>query len=176
MAKVRGPLYSFDAHGKMEQMVFMGNGTVRKHFIPTNPRTPGQQNNRQNMKASGEMVKVTGATTRDLLKTNEILMAGKRKTRFWNAHLRNEIIGQSAVYLTQHKTIFAGFADPSQWETEGTTLGLVEILLENATDVAISPGMQLFALARTLYRLGIYMVNGDPIETNATAWATSISS
>lgn len=47
MAKIIGPLHSFEASGKVASMVFgawRGIQWVRGHFIPANPQTQGQIN------------------------------------------------------------------------------------------------------------------------------------
>lgn len=47
MAKLIGPLHSFEASGKVASMVFgnwRGIAWVRGHFIPANPKTPEQVN------------------------------------------------------------------------------------------------------------------------------------
>ena len=41
------------------------------------------------------------------------------------------------------------------------------------TDPAISPGLQMFLAAGTLYQLGIHTANGAPDDSNAAVWATS---
>jgi len=50
MAKVKGPLFSLDARGQIAKtlvyMAWKGIGTVRKHVIPANPKTAGQQQQR----------------------------------------------------------------------------------------------------------------------------------
>lgn len=55
MAKVIGPLSSFEARGKVGSVVYgvwKGINTVRQMFIPANPNTQAQQNIRAAMKIS----------------------------------------------------------------------------------------------------------------------------
>ena len=50
-----------------------------------------------------------------------------------------------------------------------------EVDLEYAAAGPISPGAQLFALARTLYALETHTVHGSPDAGNAAAWQSSVA-
>jgi hypothetical protein len=171
MAKVTGPAHSFDASGRLGGMVFIKGGFLRQHVSPSNPRTPAQQNVRQSLSAAGAFIRVTGTLTRDEIKDANSLMRGK-PTNQWPGLLGQKLISD----LPNIRTDFAGLASTADWETEGDNAGLEEILLPNATDPAISAGLQLFLGANALFDLGIYTANGAPDATNAAAWAASIIS
>ena len=59
---------------------------------------------------------------------------------------------------------------------EAGALGVTEISIPYAGDPVIPAGAALFALACTLFNLGIHAATGAPDGTNAAAWATSIAS
>ncbi|MBI1880908.1 MAG: hypothetical protein HYR94_22240 [Chloroflexi bacterium] len=50
-----------------------------------------------------------------------------------------------------------------------------EINIAYASEAGVSPGAQLFALASTLYSLGLYATVGQP-NGNAAAWKAQITS
>jgi hypothetical protein len=170
MAKVIGPAHSFDASGRLGGMVFIKGGFLRQHVTPANPRTPAQQNVRQNMTTAGAFIRITNTATRDEIKGTPSLLRGQPANQ-WPGILGRELIGD----LPAARTDFAGLASAADWETAGEAAGLEEVLLPNATDPAISPGLQLFLGARVLFDNGIYVANGAPDDTNAAAWATSIN-
>jgi len=170
MAKVIGPAHSFDASGRLGGMVFIKGGFLRQHVTAANPRSPAQQNVRQNMTAAGAFIRITSTATRDEIKSTHSLLRGQPANQ-WPGLLGRELIGD----LPAARTAFSGLASAVDWETAGEGADLEEVALPNATDPAISAGLQLFLGSCTLFDLGIYTANGAPDDTNAAAWATSIN-
>ena len=66
-------------------------------------------------------------------------------------------------------------AEKTAWENQALLAGLEEIHILYAEEVAVSPGAQLFALAATLFRMGLYTDIGVP-NGNAQQWKDSITS
>jgi len=70
MAKLKGPLFSMDASGKLaDSLVYMkwkGINDVRQHVIPANPRTEKQQAQRSRLKEAVDLYHATAFNTLDL--------------------------------------------------------------------------------------------------------------
>lgn len=167
MAKVIAPLHSFDASGRIGGIVFITGGVVRTHFIPANPRTVSQQNQRQNMSVSGSVVRTLGNTTRDLIKVDEDVI-GSKPQKYWPA-----LFGQAVNrQVTAANTAFTALtvAQKAAWETEAVAAGL-----PNATDPVVTAGVQLFLGAFTLFSAGIHLATGTPDGTNHAAWKTALT-
>lgn len=74
MAKLKGPLFSFSASGKLaDSLVFAkwkGINDVRQHVIPANPKTAGQQTQRGYMTSAVSLWHSTSWITADLTAWN----------------------------------------------------------------------------------------------------------
>ena len=173
MAKVTGALFSLEASGKFANaLVFDRRGYVRGYQRPNNPQTAPQGNVRQVMLAAQRALGVAGATTKTGIK--ELAPVDYR----WNSYLIQQLIGKGSVEWDASLAAFNALdaADQDAWTAEATSLGIPEISIPYAGDPPIPAGAALFALARTLYHLGIHAGTGPPDGTNAAAWATSITS
>jgi hypothetical protein len=67
-------------------------------------------------------------------------------------------------------------AAPNAPGPSATTVNYQGRLADDAGDPPIPAGAALFALARSLFHLGIHAATGAPDGTNAAAWAASIAS
>jgi len=186
MARVRYPLASVEASGKFENWVFDKRGRARKFVPPTNPQTIQQGNNRQLTGSAQNSVSVVGITTvaeiKKFMSTQTIATKNgdALQTSQWNAYLVKRMLGDAYTEIANVRTAYAALsaAEQAAWDTEAANAAFVSLSptsLAYATDAPMTTGEQLFAIARTIYYMKIYGVNGLPGGTNATAWATSIA-
>ncbi len=171
--KVFGPLHSLIVSGKFGNVVFQKNGTARTHFIPANPQTVAQMDQRQKVAVSGRAVSVLGPTVRANVKISDLLK--RSPLRFWSARFMTAVRREINLGAL---TIFAALSgtDQTAWETEGDNLSLAAIVLPNTTIAQISPGQSMFCTAKALYRNNVAANPGEPVGTNSNSWATYISS
>lgn len=170
MAKVVGGLFSVEASGKFaDALVFDRRGYVRGYKRPTNPKTSAQGDVRQVMLAAQRAIGVAGNATKDEVK------AAAPDYR-WNSYLIQQMIGKGTAAWNANLAAFNALdpADQGVWTSEAETLGLTEISIPYAGAPPIPAGAAFFALARTLFDLGVYAINGAPDGSNAVAWATSV--
>lgn len=86
------------------------------------------------------------------------------------------MIGPNRASYAEYVNNFGnGAVDQAAWETAAASIGLREVGLSYADEVSVSPGLQLFMLASTLFQLGIYTPLGQP-AANAEIWKESIIS
>lgn len=115
-------------------------------------------------------VKVCGPATRQLLRS-----VAEDPAR-WSAYLAKNLIGPDrALYLEAMNQYTNSELDQDDWEAAASEAGLRPVNLEYATVATVSPGAQLFALASTLFSLGIYASVGYP-NGNAATWKAQIVS
>lgn len=171
MAKVKGPLFSLQASGSFGQLIFDRRGYVRFKGTRRDAKSRGQGNFRQALMAAQQCVKICGPSTRQLLK------AAAETPSAWHLNLVKQLIGPHratyAATLQQFNTDPA--VDQSGWESAAQVAGLRPVDLPYADESGASPGAQLFALASTLYGLGVYAELGQP-NGNAAAWQARIGS
>jgi len=186
MAIVKWPLGAVEASGKFERWVFDKRGIARKFVPPTNAMTVEQGNNRQLTGSAQNCVSVIGDTAKSDIKkfmsTQTILdkRGGALKTSQWNAYLVKRILGDAYTEIAATRIAYASLSGVEQatWDTEAAGAAFLSLspkLLAYATDAAMTAGEQLYAIARTIYYMKIYGINGLPDGTNATVWATSIA-
>lgn len=173
MAKVTGGLFSIEASGKFANaLVFDRRGYVRGYKRPTNPQTAAQGNVRQVMLAAQRAIGVTGSTTRT--DARAVAPIDYR----WNSYLVQQIIDKETAAWESSLAAFNALdpAEQTAWTDEAEALGVPEVSMPYAGDPPIPAGATLFALARTLFKLGIHAAAGAPDGANAAAWATNIAS
>ena len=92
MAKVKGPLFSLSAHGKIaDTLVYMdwkGIDTVRQYVIPANPKTAGQQTQRGYFGNAISAWHVDGYTALDVAAFNLYALAQKIAASGFNMFVR----------------------------------------------------------------------------------------
>lgn len=170
MAKVTGPLFSMSASGAFGNIVFDKRGFARPKGNYRDRQTTTQGDFRQTLTVAQKCVKLCGPTTRQLIKN--VADVPSR----WNGYLVKYLIGPNRANYTAYLENFNnGVVDQASWETAAATTGLHEVGLNYADDSSISPGLQLFMLASTLFQLGIYTPLGQPV-VNAEMWKESIIS
>jgi hypothetical protein len=173
MAKVKGPLMSMEASGTIGNTItFDKRGFVRNRVIPTNPQSDSQGNTRQKLLAVQKALRFIGAAVIAAVKT--IAPTSYR----WNSYLLSQVIGAATADFDASMTAFAALGSTAigHWDTTAEGIGITSQSITYATDAAISPGAALFAIARTLYRLGFNTSAGAPGATNYAAWGTYFTS
>lgn len=167
MAKVQGPLMSMSASGTIgDSITFDKRGFVRNRVIPANPQTPAQGNVRQMLLGVQKALTRLGATVIDAVKTLA------PTTYRWNSFLLQQVLGANSAEFEASRTAFNALApaDKANYETRAGQLGLVDQLLVYASDPPITAGLQLFAVSRALFLLGINVEDGAPSAANFDAW------
>ncbi|GIK40699.1 MAG: hypothetical protein BroJett011_45320 [Chloroflexota bacterium] len=156
--------------GTMGDMVFDRRGFVRLKGEHPNLYSASQGDIRQAMTVAQKCVKVCGPATRQLLRS------AAEDPAHWNTYLTKNLIGSDrAFYLEAMDQYINSELDHDDWEAAASEAGLRPVNLEYATVATVSPGAQLFALASTLFSLGIYTGIGSP-NGNAAAWKNQIIS
>jgi len=108
MAKVKGPLLSISARGKIAKtLVFLswkGIDTVRKYVIPANPKSADQQTQRGYFSDAIDAWHEDGYTTLDIAAWNLLALAGKAVASGFNMFVKNyiaaKVAGQTWTKLT----------------------------------------------------------------------------
>ena len=170
MAKITGPLFSMNASGSFGGIIFDRRGYAYMRRTSRDPRTPKQGNFRQAMTAAQKCAGVCGHNTRQ-----ELRALADDPAR-WSAYLTKQMIGPQRATLLAALAHYAELeADHPHWEEAATGIGLRAVDIPYAEEAGISPGAQLFALASTLFGMGLYNNLGQP-DGNAAIWKDSIIS
>jgi len=108
MAKVIGPLHSFEARGKMASMVFglwRGIQWTRMHFIPANPQTAKQVNIRTALTLSVAEWQSQAAGEKDLW---DAAAAGQPYSGYnlFMSHALNEYVSQLGTSTTPASVVY----------------------------------------------------------------------
>jgi hypothetical protein len=123
----------------------------------------------QAMTVAQKCVRVCGPNTRNQLK-------GVAPTATWHSYLIKNLIGSS---LSSYTFYWQNYSDPTVdragWEAAAVSAGLQPISLDGGAGMSVSPGLQLFMLASTLFALGLYETVGQP-NGNPEAWRERITS
>lgn len=169
MAKVTGSFFNMKMSGTLGEVIFDRRGFVRVKGQQRDRHSTSQGDFRQTMTVAQKCATTCGPATRQALK------AIADNPAQWSIYLVKALIGpQRQVYLAN----LAGYNDPTVdqpgWEAAAAELGLRPIHLEYAAEAEVSPGAQLFVLAATLYRLGLYTSLGQP-NGNAAVWQQQIA-
>ncbi|MFN8453200.1 MAG: hypothetical protein U0401_00775 [Anaerolineae bacterium] len=171
MAKIKGPLFSMGATGSFGDIVFDRRGYAYLKPERRDAQSPDQGDARQAMAVAQKCARVCGEVTRQQLK------ARAADPAHWGAYLSGKLVGpqRSRFMAALEEYTASPEVGRAGWEAEAQSLGLQEVLVPYAHQSAITPGAQLFALATTLFGLGMYSTLGQP-NGNAAAWKDSISS
>jgi hypothetical protein len=165
--KVTMPLMSGTASGSLGGAItFDKRGFVRQLVIPANPQSDEQGNARQMVLAVQKALTKLGGTVITAVR-------GIAPTSYrWNSFLLGQAIGPSSTEFDASVAAFAALTGPQRadWDTRAAALGLVEQSIPYATDDPVSAGLQLFAISRTLFALGLNVVAGAPAAANYDAW------
>lgn len=151
MAKVISPLFSFEASGKIaDAMVFFtwkGRNVVRKWTIPTNPMTADQGDIRLKLLSLAKAIKPALLTANLVTALKDMTPSGQ----IWNAYIIKVVMDQYIKGLTSYTELLAAFTANTlvdDWECCATGLEMVDQWLTYAAAATITPGQQLFQIAK----------------------------
>jgi hypothetical protein len=148
-------------------ITFDKRGFVRQRVVPANPRTAAQGNQRVKLLNTQKVLTFLGAAVIALVKA--IAPTAYR----WNSYLLSQVLGSGGTEYEASIAAFNALSAPerAEWDAEAAALGIVAQNIPYATDAAVTPGGMLFAVSRTLFRLGIGVDLGQPNGANAGDWS-----
>lgn len=168
MAKIKGPLFSMSATGAFGDIVFDKRGYAYPKPEHQDTQTPAQGDARQAMMVAQKCAGICGEATRQQLKSKTDDPA------HWNAYLAGKLVGpQRSRFIAALEEYNSESVEQAGWEAAAQSMGMQDVVVPYANQAAISPGAQLFALATTLFGLGLYTSLGQP-NGNAEEWKSSI--
>jgi len=151
MAKVISPLFSFEASGKIaDAMVFFtwkGRNVVRKWTIPTNPMSNDQGDIRLKLLSIAKGIKPALLTANLVTAIKDLTPSGQ----IWNAYIIKTVMDQYIKGLTSYTSLLSAFTNATaneEWEAIATGLDMVDQWLTYAAAATITPGQQLFQIAK----------------------------
>jgi hypothetical protein len=170
MAKIKGPLFSIGASGSFGDIVFDRRGYAYLKPERRDARTASQGDFRQALMVAQKCAGICGSATRQQLK------ALAESPSHWSSFLTRHFLGPRRAAFMATLTEYAGPAvDQAAWEAAAVSMGLKEVYVAYANEAGVSPGAQLFALASTLFGLGLYPGLGKP-NGQAEVWKEKIIS
>lgn len=163
MAKVKGPLFSIEARGKiadaMVHFPWKGRNVVRKWIAPANPRDHDQQVIRQKMAICGKNAKII-LTPADLAPNGSQMYALIKDktpaTDIWNAFLAETVMNhiKSEFNFTSLSAALYATDATQYWIAAASELGMITLTgAQFATE--INPELQLFAAAWGAFDLNL---------------------
>jgi len=178
MAKVVGPLMSYEARGKIADMVvyfpWKGINVVRQWLKPTNPQDADQMRQRSILKAIGKAIKYI--QTADDQANGSIIyqyaVGLAPSGQIWNAFLAKNALDSA-------KTEATWTALTAKWSTAtaytnfnelATSLGLVDFVTTVGYTETVAAGLQLFLAAYAAYQMNMSEYSTDPED-----WAVTLA-
>jgi len=169
--KLLGPLLSLDLEqgGSVGPLTFTKDGKVYVKNAPINPRTATQGNVRQTMGATQKAIALMGPISR------AAVASLSPSAKLWNSFLGHYVVGSAFAGWNEAMGGWSSLAtaDRTAWETAATTAGFVEFNIDYTTADGVTPGVQAFALAYGLHRLGLGV--GEPAAGNSATWIAYIT-
>lgn len=163
MAKVKGPLFSIEARGKIaDAMVFFpwkGRNAVRKWLKPANPRDVNQQIIRQKLASCGKNTKIIAPPSAVLANGAAMYKMIKDLTpadNIWNAYFPKTIMNHvktDSNFTALSSALYATISN-TYWKCCAAALGF-EALTGPEYATTIQPELQLFMGAWGAYDLGL---------------------
>lgn len=184
MARVEGPLFSLQAHGKLARTIVYtrsrGLNVVRELVTPTNPRTTGQANERTVLVAVGRMLSrinanQLGRVTSNTMTPLEYLKSIRVAPRVWNSELVKRGYLDGWTTLDADRTAWAALTPEQQtaWNTFNTAFANSFESTPGApmSSITLAPGEMAFTFARAMARAGYY----SPVpDTAPPAWTNTL--
>lgn len=169
MTKTSSQLFSTTSLDIFGAKAFAHQGMTHSPNGSIHARTTNQNDFRQAMTVAHKCIKVCGPATQE-----HIQQAAHAAT--WHSYMVKNLIGTSLASYTFHLQNYSDeTVDQAGWEAAAVSVGLQPITLDQADNTSVSPGMQLFLVASTLFSLGLYETVGRP-NGNAGAWKLKITS
>lgn len=177
MAKVVMPLLSTEARGKIaDAIVFFpwkGLAVVRQWLKPANPQSLAQMTIRAKLKAIGKAI--SKIYTPDDVASGSVIyqrtLAKAPSGQPWNSYFAKQVLDHIKV-ATNWSALTGAYTTASahtQFESDATTLGLVDFAFTVGYTENIEAGLQLYLAAYAAYQAELTEYNSDP-ET----WAASL--
>lgn len=182
MAKVKGPLFSLEARGRigdaMVHFPWKGRFCVRRWLKPTNPRDVDQKIIRQKLAAMGKntvVIETPKTGLEDGSKMYQMLKDVTIAGQIWNAYFAKQTLDyiKTDSNMTSLLTDFFQMDSTAatHWGTAATTLGMAALTgPEYATE--ISPGFQLFLGAYAAYKLALSSYT-DKYNVHPSTWTSA---
>jgi len=181
-ARVVGPLMSYEARGKIADMVvffpWKGRNVVRQWLKPTNPHDPDQMRCRAICKGIGKAIKFI--MTKDDVTNGSIVyqraLASTPSGQIWNAWVGKNIMSviTTLALWTTFTAKWSTATAYTSFNTLATTLGLADFSFTTGYTETVAAGLQLFMAAEAAYQMNMSEYNTDPEDwavTLATAFA-----
>lgn len=163
------PLLNMNTKDSLGVTAFTRQGMAYAQTSHYQPQTTCQDDFRQAMTVAHKCVKVCGPATQE-----QMQRAAHAAT--WHSYLVKNMIGTGLASYTFYLQNYRDeTVDQAGWEAAAISAGLQPITLDAAGGVSVSPGMQLFLVASTLFSLGFYETVGRP-NGNPEAWMKRITS
>jgi len=182
MAKVTMPLLSTEARGKIaDAIVFFpwkGINVVRQWLKPANPQSAGQMQARARLKAIGKAISKIQVPS-DLAGGSIVYQRALAKApsgQPWNAYFAKKVLDDigSLTAWTAFTAEWSTASAHAAFNTEGTSLGLVDFALSTNYTETVGAGLQLYMAAYAAYQQGLSEYDTDP-ETWDTALVTAFA-
>ena len=184
MGKTINPAHSRSVSGSIGDLVYDYRGYVRsKPKKSDKPQSAARGNVQQSFAAARKTVKIAGPTIEQAIRTHKDIKRKKKRQRkyfqpgYWATYLASEMLGTKRGSFIYYRQQFDNLAPSDQltWEKIGYVVGLERFEVAHASEAAITPGLQLYWLAKTLRPLGIYTHLAPPNAENALNWAAHIT-
>jgi len=180
MAKVKGPLHSDDARGKLgKALVFMGwKGikTVRQWLIPKNPESAGQGNIRTIIGATGRAVgKVAAGAAYDVkLQTLGAIPDQQSKQSYLVQFIKDNYFNSTGATLKSNYATtlkeFTAHASEADFNSAAAGIGLSDFGMVY-DDIATYPkGLGLYLLGKAAIALSF---TGSPYSKTLASWTST---
>jgi len=178
MAKVVGPLMSYEARGKIADMVvyfpWKGINVVRQWLKPTNPSDPDQMRVRAQLRAIGKAIKFCMTKT-DVANGSVVYqraLALAPSGQIWNAWLAKNVLSvvNTLALWTAFTAKWSTATAYANFNAAATALGLVNFAFTTGYTETIAAGLQLFMAAEAAYQMNMSEYNTDPED-----WAASLA-
>lgn len=170
MAKVTGPLMSFEASGTLGDTItfakWVGRPYVRRHVIPANPQTAAQEDTRNAFSVLGKATSWAGSTTmtgNGRTQTDaEAIQAISPSDQRWNGFVVSQMT-QTSLSAYNDAIAAWGALDPTAQSDWDSAAGALSPAMQPApqrmegggSDTPISAGNVFFVWEYALFILGI---------------------
>lgn len=177
MAKVTMPLLSTEARGKIADAIvyfpWKGLAVVRQWLKPANPQSTDQMTARAKLKGIGKAI--SKIFTPDGVASGSVIyqraLAAAPSGQPWNSYFAKKVLDH--VKTTSNWTNLTGqystATGKTQFDSEATSLGLVDFALTAGYTENIAAGLQLYMAAYAAYQAELSEYDTDPED-----WAASL--
>jgi len=165
MAKVTGPLLSFDASGSVGGTAvyskWKGRNYTRLRVIPRNPKSDSQAEVRTKLASLGK-------NNKKIVNPSDIydqVLAVTPTDQSWMSYLASIMAGSNFATYDSAKDDYENETYSSEaafFDTEAAAIGLASFELPYGSYGAVSAGLQMWICARACFLLGLAIAPEDP--------------